>query len=142
MKHRLLGILAANLAAPYLTALFMALFDLLFSDAVWMKEPLDLLKSGVIGTFGLILFGLPLLLISAVLALALQGLSCSSRWHAMVSAGVLGFVFMTVVLISEGLHESWSYLVAGGCSGAICGWIYWRIAIRRTPDSGHDINAA
>jgi hypothetical protein len=80
MKRQLQATFAACAAAPYLTALFMLIIDLLLSSEPEVGNPLDFLIAIPIGTFGLLYFGLPLLCVGGLLAFSLHVLKCEAWW--------------------------------------------------------------
>jgi Na+-translocating ferredoxin:NAD+ oxidoreductase RnfD subunit len=82
----------------------------------------------------LLFFGLPLICAATVLAIALHLCGREARWHIMLAAGLLGSFF--IVLIPGVTVENIPLLLGGSISGAICGWIYWRIAIHGESPSG------
>jgi hypothetical protein len=127
MKRRLQATLAACAAAPYLTALFMLIIDLLLSSEPEVENPLGFLIAIPIGTFGLLYFGLPLLCVGSLLAFSLHVLKWEAWWPHILSGAVLGSCFGGWVL-SEIFVRFPSLIVTGGLAGALCGWIYWRIA--------------
>ena len=73
---------------------------------------------------------LPLLLVASSMAFALHRLRWRRRWHSVGSAGVLGALF-TGMLFFERSPLGLILLASGALAGAICGWIYWRIAVRK-----------
>jgi hypothetical protein len=130
----------ANIAAPLLAWFFTILLLILL-------EPQDFSWSvGLDGLFLFILFGLPLIFLSVFpvsLILALIGLFF--RWRSVwiyVSGGaILGLVFAFSGYdwsFPKGADDQrfFSMEIFVGC---LCGWIYWRIAIRRTLEAGHAI---
>ena len=137
MRRRILALLTACAAAPYLTVLFMLIADLSYGGGPGIKSPLDLLKAVPLGTFALLLLGLPLVCGASLLAFVLHGRRWERRWHLVLAACVLGSCFVRLMFSDELNH-----LLEGGLAGAICGWIYWRIAIKRTPANSHAIDPA
>jgi hypothetical protein len=108
----------------------MMVLDLLLLDGVGSRGLRDLFGFISLGTFALLFFGFPLLLVSSVLAFALSRLSCHPPlWLPIMVGSVLGPCFISAIF-SESLEKIWIYLISGALAGAICGWIYWRIAIR------------
>lgn len=133
MGRRILGVLAATIIAPYLVMFLLNLFGLLSGDSAGLKEPLDLLKTIPLGTFALLMFGLPLLILASICA-ALVHLIAQPTWRAPVLSGaILGFGFVATFFVRNLEYDAWTFtaLISGLCSGAICGWIYWLIAIGR-----------
>lgn len=131
MRRHCLGVLAATLAAPYLVLFLWSLFGLVSGDQIGMEEPLDLLKVLPLGTFGLGLFGIPLLILASLCAVAVNAVK-RPTWRGPVLGGaILGLGFTAVLF--DGDREFIPFLVSGALSGALCGWIYWRIAVRPRP---------
>jgi len=133
MGRRILGVLAATIIAPYLVMFLLNLFGLLSGDSAGLKEPIDLLKTIPLGTFALLMFGIPLLILAGICA-ALVHLIAQPTWRAPVLGGaVLGFGIVAAVFVRRLEYDAWTLaaLISGLCSGTICGWIYWRIAIGR-----------
>lgn len=139
MTRRIVALLTACAAAPYLTVLFMLIIDLAYGEK-GAEFPLDLLKAVPLGTFALLLLGLPLVCAASLLAAILHGGGWEARWHCTTAACLLGSCFVGLVF-SEELTKSLAPLIQGGLAGAICGWIYWKIAIKRTPTNGHAIGS-
>src|SRR5690606_6635230 len=120
------------------------LFGLLSGEAVGLKDPLDLLKTIPLGSFALLLFGIPLLILAGICA-ALVHIVEQPTWRGPVLGGaVLGLGFVAAIFVRSLEHDAETIvmLIAGLCSGAICGWIYWRIAIGRTPREARAIDTA
>src|SRR5690606_13297174 len=86
MWRRCLGILAATIVAPYLVMFLWSLYGLLSGEAVGLKEPLDLLKTIPLGTFALLLFGIPLLILAGICA-ALVHIVERPTWRGPVLGG-------------------------------------------------------
>jgi hypothetical protein len=126
MKRQITGVVAATIAAAYLTAFLIQTFALLFSEQAG-RGIADLFGLIVLGTIALILYGIPVFLISGMLAFALRGLSQARPWYAVMSGGVLGLCFMSYKF-SDAIDGFWFYAASGLIAGAISGWIYWRIA--------------
>ncbi|SCY18746.1 hypothetical protein [Microvirga guangxiensis] len=133
MRREIPGVLVTTAVAPYLTTLLMMVLDLLFLNNAEPRGQLDVFGFISLGTFGLLFFGFPLLFFSSIFALALSKLSRHPPlWLPIMIGSVLGCCFVSTIF-SESLERIWTYLVSGTLSGAICGWIYWCIAIRQTP---------
>lgn len=141
MTRRIAGLLAACVAAPYLMAFFTLAFEFFSDGGPVVETPLDLFKAIPIGTLALILLGLPLLCAASLLAVVLYGNGWERRWHVVLAACLLGLCFAGFTFSWE-LKKSFALLFQGGLAGAFCGWIYWRIAIKQTPEKGHAIDAA
>jgi len=145
------GILAASLAAPYVASFFITILmalagastgtSLLFGAPSSPGGLLDLFKFLVIGTFGAMMFGLPILLGASIVAFVLHAFALHTKRPAVASGGGIGCVSLTLLFVQE-RSDAWIFPLAGLVSGAICGWIYWRIAIRQTPDPSHAIDPA
>ncbi len=127
MRRRILGLLAATIAAPYLVLFLWSLYGLISGDQVGMKEPLDLLKVIPLGTLGLGVFGIPLLILASLCAVAVNAVK-RPTWRGPVLGGIiLGLGFIAALSGSDIADDRDA--IAFVVSGAICGWIYWRIAI-------------
>jgi hypothetical protein len=133
------GILTASLAAPYLASFFifvlMAVFsgstdtEVVFGMPSHLDRFLDLLKFLIIGTFGAMMFGLPIIFGAGVLAYLLHLFALNAKRHAIASGSGIGCVSLAL-LFGRDPNGIWIFLLSGLSSGAICGWIYWRIALR------------
>jgi hypothetical protein len=145
------GILAASLAAPYAASFFIygliALVgaststNLLFGAPAYFDGFLDLFKFLVIGTLGAMMFGLPIILGVSIVAFVLHIFALHTKRSVIASGSVIGCVSLTLLFVEE-QSDAWIFPIAGLLSGAICGWIYWRIAIRQTPKAPHAIDPA
>lgn len=128
MRRHILGVLAAAIAAPYLVLFLWSLFGLVSGDRAGMKEPLDLLKVIPLGTIGLMIVGIPLLILASLCAMVVNAIK-RPTWHGPVLGGmILGLGSMVALFADD--SEFIPFLMSGALSGAICGWIYWRIALR------------
>ncbi len=129
MKRQLLGLLAATMAAPYLVVLFASSLgrDLTSNSYGWRPSLEDIL---FYGTFGLVLFGLPLLAVAGIAIAVLTRLGWASLWTALLAGAVIGSVSIAV-MYGDGPIDT----LLGAVSGAICGWIYWTIALQQRPDA-------
>ncbi|WP_414472704.1 hypothetical protein [Microvirga sp. M2] len=128
MRRHILGVLTATTAAPYLVLFLWSLFGLLSGDQVGMKEPLDLLKVIPLGTLGVGMFGIPLLILASLCAMAVNVVR-RPTWRGSVLGGItLSLGFTAAHSADDGV--SVPFLMSGALSGAISGWIYWRIAMR------------
>ena len=136
MRRHILGVVTATVAAPYLTILLWELSVLLLGEEVGIEEPIDLLKAIPIGTFAFLLFGLPLLILSSVFAILVNTIENPSWRSSVFSGAILGLGFMSVFFVRspEYSFEVATFLTVGTLTGAICGWIYWRIALSRAPN--------
>ncbi|MEZ0169012.1 hypothetical protein [Microvirga sp. TS319] len=93
-----------------------------------MKEPLDLLKVISMGTFGVVVFGIPLLVLASLCAMAVNTAK-RPTWCGPVLGGIILGLGFTAALSTDDSPPI-PFLMSSALSGAICGWIYWRIAIR------------
>jgi hypothetical protein len=133
MTRRIVALLTACAAAPCLTVLFMLIVDLAYGGEPSVESSLDLLKAAPLGTFALLLLGLPFVCAARLLAAILHGGGWETRWHFTTTACLLGSCFVGLVF-SEKLTKSLAPMIQGGLAGAICGWIYWRIALGKGLD--------
>jgi hypothetical protein len=134
MKRRILGILAATFAAPCLIMLWVQLFDIFFGLKYEHSNDPTLfdviLKVIVVGAIVYLLFGIPLLLLSSLLAWLLHVSGSTTRLPAVAAGALLGELFAAFFATMNNKSDDASlWLAFAGC-GALCGWIYWRIALR------------
>jgi hypothetical protein len=144
MMRYIAALLAANVTAPFLFVFVAGSSTLLSSGLIRPWELLPFLRVGlIVGFVGLCHFGIPVLLLSGVVAAILAKFECRSRWHFLVVGGLSGFIFLETLFVTQGF-SSWrpatflsraissfgSGTIAVILSGAVCGWIYWAIAIR------------
>lgn len=80
---------------------------------------------------------LPFSIIASLLGLVLQRQSQKNCIGGGVLTG-LGFYLSLTFCIGP---EDGFVFILGPALGAVCGWIYWRIAIGRTPSNSHAIEA-
>lgn len=131
MKRQILGVLAASLAAPYLAVAFM------FALPAWEEAA----KAGILealgklffwivlaGTFALIVYGIPILIMATLIAFTLSKLRATSRWIAMAAGSVNGLALGSLAIVLDDGGD-WSSLPAFILAGALCGLLYWRIAL-------------
>lgn len=138
MKRHIWGVLAATVVAPYLTAFLWCLLGFAAGGIYGVKEPFDILKAIPLGTFGLLLFGTPLLVFTSLCAALVNAMGARS-WHISVLSGAipgLGFMIALYVRTLDYDKDAAILLISGLVSGAICGWIYWRIAIKSCSSLG------
>jgi hypothetical protein len=125
------ALLAATLAGPYIFLLLSGMMNFVLKPAIPSLETsiLALPMLMFMGTIGLILFGVPALLLGA----AMLGLSWKmgfySRRYAVCAGAIIASGLAALHLDSEFQSEIVQSLILGALSGAICGWIYWRIAL-------------
>lgn len=124
MIRQIAALFTAALAAPYLITTGLVLEALLehgrFGAAI---SPANYIL--LVGTAGALAFCVPLVLVSGTIALCLRISGLYSRANVLWCAAILGSTCSGWVFRSTG-----TALLAGTLAGAICGWIYWRIAIR------------
>lgn len=131
------GLLVSSVAAPYLCLLFIALLANGFTDDR-IPDAVGWVIGG--GTLALVWAGVPVFLIGGVVSGMLETFGLRSQMTMIAGGAAVGFSFLTPLLLSDQKGD-WIFPVAGMLSGAICGWLYWRIAIGRTPRNGHAIEA-
>lgn len=144
MKRHALAILAATLAGPYLVGFFLVvLFTLTDLAGGRPIHPADLFGFIVIGSFGLALFGIPLLILASVCAVLLHAFRSQALWTPVLTGAGIGACFLAVAFSS--LNRSQDRMIvsaSGALTGALCGWIYWRIALRGQTPKTRAIDAA
>ncbi|KLK92093.1 hypothetical protein AA309_16935 [Microvirga vignae] len=142
MDRQLKGIVAATLAAPYVASLLMALRIVIFeyrsANALFTERFYG--DIALLGTIGLFYAGLPTLILSLIAASILNMLKLRSVASSLLFGSVVGSAF-GLFLSASSFRDNVHLMLIFAASGAICGWIYWRIAIRRTPPNGHAIEA-
>lgn len=122
------GVLAASLAAPFLGSLSIALAD----------PPLERGLSSAIyitletGAFILFANGLLLVLLFALLAALVNAAGQFRKPMALLCGAALG-LGLTSLLFATDRPGVQTLLPGAALSGALCGWIYWRIAFHSTP---------
>ena len=97
MRRHILGVFAATVAAPYLVVFMDLMFELMFTDSPGVVEPLDLLKALPLGTFGLFLFGGPVLMLSGICAVVLNLFGLRSTWWAIIGGATVGLCFAAIL---------------------------------------------
>lgn len=134
MKRQILGILATTLTAPYLGAIYVLIpiaARTEFASLVPLKDIQGLLALFIaVGMMGLAEFGAYILLAASVMALILAGLRIRSP---ALSIGLGAAIGLCLGIYIDLPHNELPVPALLGI-GALCGWIYWRIAIRQTPD--------
>lgn len=127
MTRNVRGVLAAVVAAPYITVLLMFIGSLIAGDAKLDELP----AVPLMGSAGLLFLGIPLLSVSAILAAAIQH---TGRYACLISimSGILTGSGFMLFMYREVLQsfQAQLILICGALAGGICGWIYWRIAVR------------
>jgi len=140
--RQLKGIVGATIAGPYLAAFFLSLLIMLREH----DNPYGLLETEFYefvlfsGTIGLLYTCIPTLILSLIAAMILSLLRWSPFTKALTAGSLIGLCFGAFLSASD-FSSNWHLMAIFLLSGAICGWIYWRIAIQRTPSNGHAIEA-
>lgn len=139
MKRYVLGVITASAAAPYLVAASLGISVALESQNWSALEGLIDLLIGMVffGTFGLLIYGLPVLAFAVFAALILYAFDIRSIIVIVATASIIGLCFGLLLLLQN--FDNWPLILGCVISGAVCGWIYWRIAIRQTPDNARPI---
>ncbi|WP_243370025.1 hypothetical protein [Microvirga solisilvae] len=128
MDRQIKGIVGTTIAAPY-TVLLLASLSLILTGN---KDPSDLLQWQfyedlfALGTMGLLWSALPTLFLSLIAAGILNMLKLRSPAGPIAVGMIIGLCF-GAFLGSANIE----LMILLSLSGAICGWIYWRIAIRQ-----------
>jgi len=109
------GLFAASLVAPYLASffitLFLAIFDHVSRNGALVAQPspvdelLGVANSPALGTLGLAIFGLPILLAAAILALALDIFGLRSKRHSVIGGSGLGCLFLGLLFSGAGYRS-------------------------------------
>jgi peptidoglycan biosynthesis protein MviN/MurJ (putative lipid II flippase) len=146
MRRHIWRIMAATAAAPYVAGLLIGFFTEL-GDVARHGEPLDLpslLKFLPISTVVLIVAGIPILFASALCAALLNAAGWNTRRASITAGSLTGFCFIALLTSSPAnFGDEWAYALAiGTLPGGVCGWIYWRIAIKQTPENPRAIDPA
>lgn len=78
-------------------------------------------------------FGIPFLLLTSLYAYVLNALGYLSKRGCILAGSAFGLCLSSTLLLgmSEPLNDNILILASASLSGAICGWIYWRVAIGR-----------
>jgi hypothetical protein len=134
------AVLVANIAAPLLFALVVLTSWILQRPEAFSWNGAFRLVAlfGVLGSVPVLRLAFPASLVLAMIGLGL-------RWRSRriyLGGGILIGLFFYLTLLQNGASKDSEYLAASIPIGAICGWIYWRIAIGRTPANSHATNAA
>jgi hypothetical protein len=139
MRRKIFAVLLASITAFYLTAFFLYTALLVIGQSEGIEEFYDLLKFIPVGTLALMVYGIPLLFLSALCAAVLNAVGLEAKSVLILSGASLGLLFIAALLsFSLPLDQESSVLLAvAPLSGATCGWIYWRIALRATLTLDH-----
>ena len=129
-------------AAPYLVLLWMLVLG---PWPIGLLGPTEYRKVLHVGTFGLMIYGLPVLLVSACVFLGLKNAGCITWLSHVLSGCLIGFYMMldmtarfinvpALISFEASSSDIDDMRTVGACVGAISGWIYWCIAIRDRED--------
>jgi hypothetical protein len=141
--RQIVGLLAASAMAPYVTIFIVLGLEPVFQIdllSIELASPLDLFKFVLLASVVAISFGPVIALLASLVALGLNALRWQARWIIVTSGSLFGLcingaVFSGLALSSTPqLARYGCFVAAGALAGAICGWLYWRIALRRTVD--------
>ncbi len=129
MRRHILGVIASATAAPYLVAAGLGITVSLESPKPSAFENIvDLLIGTVLfGTFGLLIYGLPVLAFGIFAALIFYAFDIRSITVVATVGSIIGLCFGLLLILQN--DDNWPLIPGCLISGAICGWIYWRIAI-------------
>ena len=141
MIRLLWAVCAANLAAPFIFLTVLAAYEFPSSPLEGLKALAGVALVGVLALPQLFPFALPASLLLSVVG---RVAGWRARWTFVAGGAVIGVVFLTVFSgdALDAYGETASFIPISIVTGAICGWIYWRIAIGRTPANSHAIDAA
>jgi hypothetical protein len=128
MRH-IFGIIVATAAAPYITVALIFSFTSFAADAT-LGEALAGALWG--GSLALLFVGIPILFVSTLLSAVVKHLGRHALLGSVLSGAMTGSGFM-IFLFWNALPSSGGKLNVGcgAAAGAICGWIYWVIALRK-----------
>ncbi len=139
MRRKILGVVAATIAAPYLVLAFYYVGDVLLRSGGGLRRD-DLFgvrKILPLGLDFLLYLGGPLVAAAGLLAFVLERFGLRHRAVFIAAGALLGAAFVATTSPSHaGAPESWSWgpvRMIAPFAGAICGFIYWRIGVRETP---------
>ena len=130
MHRHILGVVAATLVAPYLILLPT------LSMSTWSGDFASLLFGIQVAIGLLMFFGIPTLILAGICAAILYRLKLQTRVWCMVGGAGVGLVFLGIMGSLPGTNWDTSFWPLLGLilhfllSGAACGWIYWRIALK------------
>lgn len=129
MRRRILGVLAATASAPYLGAASFLISEELKDPNLPSIESAAEFFAGIVmfGTAGLIIYGIPVLAVVAIAALVLHVLDADSLFVITAIASLIGLCFGLFLTAPD--FREWPIAPSAFISAAICGWIYWRIAM-------------
>jgi hypothetical protein len=137
------AVLVSNLAFSVMALVSTVLTSWWLHEATWLEEESMLgMLIALAGSFT----GLSILVAISVLPFALLfavlgwRLNWRARWGHVLCGAVLGFRFGLAFLGSPA--NVWITFLTYVAAGAVCGWIYWTIAFRRTRGNAHAIDPA
>ncbi|MEZ0169006.1 hypothetical protein [Microvirga sp. TS319] len=136
------ALVIASASAPYLTSLFMGLPSLAEHGLSGIGDAFEYLAATlIVGTAGLVIYGLPIAIAAGGFGGVLIWIGFRHPAIAIMFGAALGALFGCVLQAGQERTGNgfWLIRISMILSGAICGFIYWRIAIRRTPEAGHAI---
>ena len=150
MKYAIAGLVAANLAGPYVLLVLSQLLSFISQQrslaGLALSPSFDPLAIVMFGSIGLITYGPPILFVSSICAALMGYFELKSRKASAICGALIGFLFVCFLLtralkyfpdlslLQFGTLAVYGApdLLAGALTGIICGWIYWRIATGRT----------
>lgn len=141
VKRTLAAILSSTISYPYAWCFFYLLSGGKIGGRMAMASSegiRDLPDSLEWGTIGLLVVGIPILVIMGLFALMLHALQIRSAFAVIACGAVASFAAMMLAVIATDDVPRDGFLgwvdlpgIAGTiCAGAVCGFIYWRIAVR------------
>jgi hypothetical protein len=129
-----LGVVVANVAALVMFWLFVSIALMVSTTKPWLDVFLDgLFLVGLFGTFIVFTTIFPVSLTLAYIGLLFRW---THRWIYVGGGALIGLAFIIFVYQGSSLSSAVDKRNALFfiCIGVVCGWIYWRIAIRQTPN--------
>lgn len=130
--HRhILGVVAATVAAPYVALLPGIMLSTINGSGGFA----GFLPGNQMEAAALIFFGTLALILAGIGAAILHRLKLQTRGWCMLGGAGVGLVFIGIIKSLPGILINTSLWSLLGLSlhfllpGAICGWIYWRIAL-------------
>jgi len=152
MTRRLIALVAASASAPYLTSFFLNGHHLMILKPESMADAIESLLTNtlVLGSAALVIYGPSVFISAGILAGFLSIVGLEARTPAISLGAALGacfglYLFLwddAYTVVWDGTDMSshlWPTLRSFIPSSAICGFIFWRIAIKRTPETPHAI---
>ncbi|PVE24501.1 hypothetical protein DC522_10470 [Microvirga sp. KLBC 81] len=138
--RQLNGVVGATIAGPYLAAFLLSLLIMFREhDNLYRLLETDFYAYlFFLGTIGLLYTCIPTLILSLVAAMILRLLRWNPFAKALIAGSSIGLCFGAFLSASD-FSSNWYLIAIFLLSGALCGWIYWFIAIGRTHEPGHAI---